>query len=171
MLDIETLGTQSNSVIISIGAVRFNLETGETGEEFYKNIDIDTCLDMGLKVSGKTIQWWLSQSGSARDALKKDQGGLHSVLFHLSEFINEKDYVWGNSARFDLGLLSDAYNKINVNIPWDFRNELDVRTLVYLNPIIKKDIVKENKGVAHNAIDDCKLQIKYCSKIHKNLYK
>lgn len=46
MLDIETLGNQSNSVITSLGAVEFNLETGETGREFWQNIDVQSCLDV-----------------------------------------------------------------------------------------------------------------------------
>lgn len=49
MLDIETMGNQSYSSILSIGAVKFDLNTGETGDEFYTTIDLKSCLDLGLK--------------------------------------------------------------------------------------------------------------------------
>ena len=32
MLDLETMGTKSNSAIISIGAVEFDILTGKTGK-------------------------------------------------------------------------------------------------------------------------------------------
>jgi len=47
MLDLETMGRKSNSALVSIGAVEFNLETGETGKEFYEVIDLQSCLDVG----------------------------------------------------------------------------------------------------------------------------
>ena len=34
MIDIETMGNMSHSAIVSVGAVRFDLETGEIGEKF-----------------------------------------------------------------------------------------------------------------------------------------
>jgi len=57
MLDLETFGTDNDSVICSIGAVEFDIVTGKRGMEFYQKIDIQSCLDAGLKVSGQTILW------------------------------------------------------------------------------------------------------------------
>ena len=34
MLDLETLSLDNNAVVVSIGAVKFDLATGETGETF-----------------------------------------------------------------------------------------------------------------------------------------
>ena len=96
---------------------------------------------------------------------------LAKVLQDFECFIKWFDYsslqVWGNSARFDLGILENAYSKFNVNIPWNHWNERDVRTLVAFAPEIKKNMVFE--GVKHNPIDDCKHQIKYCCEIFKKL--
>lgn len=38
MLDLETMGTKSNTALTSIGAVEFNIQTGECGKEFYSTI-------------------------------------------------------------------------------------------------------------------------------------
>ena len=52
MLDLETMGRDSNAVICSIGVVEFDINTGETGREFFAKVDIQSCLDRGLTVNG-----------------------------------------------------------------------------------------------------------------------
>lgn len=165
MLDIESLGSTSNSVILSIGAVEFDINTGETGRTFYETIDLEDCLRLGLKVSAGTIKWWLQQSESARSEIYKHSGApLNEVLQKFSEFCSNKKYiVWGNSARFDCGILQDSYNLLGLDIPWDFRDERCLRTLVQFAPEVKRNL--KFKGTKHNAIDDCMFQIEYCSKI------
>jgi hypothetical protein len=52
-------------------------------------------------------------------------------------------------------------------IPWDFRKERCVRTLVSFAPEVKE--AEPNTGVAHDALADCIFQINYCSKIFNKL--
>lgn len=61
-----------------------------------------------------------------------------------------------------------------VEVPWKYFEPVDVRTLVDLGKRLfdfdpKKTIKFE--GDKHNAIDDCKFQIKYCSAIYKKAKK
>jgi exodeoxyribonuclease VIII len=80
--------------------------------------------------------------------------------------------VWGNSNRFDLGLLEPYIKTISEELPWKFRNERDVRTLVSFNPDIKGEVIEQARKDGldlHNPIVDCKLQIEYCHKIYKSL--
>lgn len=170
MIDLETLGNTSNSVICAIGAVEFNIETGETGRGFYKVIDIQSCLDKGLKVNGSTIQWWLTQTEAARHEIAKGGTVLKTALLALSSphvFNWENSKVWGNGSSFDLGILADAYNACGLEAPWKHWNERDVRTLVAFAPEIKKNA--PFLGVAHNALADCHHQIKYCTEIYQQL--
>jgi len=172
MLDIETMGNTSNSAITSIGAVQFDLETGETGETFYTKVHLQSCLDSGLVMNADTVLWWLKQSDSARLELTNKPGEpnpptIAEALLKFSEFVRkmpagkkENIYVWGNSARFDCGIMSDAYKAVGLRIPWDFRNERCLRTLVAFEPQIKDQTKFE--GTVHNALDDCRHQIKYC---------
>lgn len=163
MLDLETLGNKSNSPILSIGAVEFNLETGETGREFYTTVDLQSCLDVGLKINGSTFYWWMQQSDGARKAICVEGEHILTVLNDFRIWIKdrvEKVKIWGNGARFDIGILEDAYVTNHLTIPWYFRSEMDVRTLVAFNPIIKSNY--PNIGVEHDPIDDCKFQIGYC---------
>jgi len=171
MLDIETMGDESYSSIISIGALEFDIETGETGREFYQKVDLQSCLDAGLTINASTVIWWMQQSYEARSEFYMGEASIElaSALCLLTLFCNNDYQVWGNSARFDCGLISDACNKLKLQLPWDFSKERDVRTLVSFNPDIKNNFVF--KGTAHNALADCYHQVGYCSEIWKSLKK
>lgn len=169
MIDIETLGVVSGSVIVSVGAVKFDIERGEYGPYFYQIVDIDSCLKRGLKVSGSTIKWWLKNSEEARNEVAQQGNDLKEVLKDLSLFIEKDDIVWSNGVRFDIALLEDAYAACELDVPWNFRNERDVRTLVSFAPGVKDRCIKENNGIEHNALEDCKLQIKYCTEIYNKI--
>ncbi|MBB6236508.1 hypothetical protein HDC90_001120 [Pedobacter sp. AK013] len=166
MVDIETMGNGSNSVICSIGAVEFDLFTGQIGRKFYQTINIQSCIDLGLKMDGSTVEWWLFQSLAAREAILKDRVNLPMAIMDFWSFVknifDDEIQVWGNGARFDLGILSDAFKACAMILPWKHSNERDVRTLVSLNPLIKKQM--PFIGTAHYPIDDCLHQIKYCHK-------
>jgi hypothetical protein len=172
MIDLETLGNKPGCVITSIAAVQFDMKSGETGAEFYQKIDLQSCLDLGLFVQASSIQWWFEQPKEAQLELFKDTNNITKTLFDFKQFIDSikpsELKVWGNSARFDLGILAKAYYIAkHKEIPWKYTLERDVRTLASFNPDIKKNEVFV--GVKHNPIDDCKHQIKYCSKIWVSL--
>ena len=168
MLDIETMGNESFSSIISIGALEFNINTGKTGKEFYTNVDLQSCIDLGLIVNASTIMWWMKQSEQARkDLTERVALPIKEALLEFAKFCNHDYEIWGNSARFDCGILQNAYNKAGIPIPWDFRKERCVRTLVSLNPEIKKNFPLS--GTAHNAISDCYSQVGYCSATRSSL--
>jgi len=166
MLDLETMGNKSNAAIVSIGAVEFNMITGETGRVFYEVIDLQSCLDVGLKVNGSTIYWWMQQDQKARERICGEGIEISEALRRFNIWMQdcvEKVRVWGNGARFDIGILEDAYVATGIAIPWYFRSERDVRTLVSFAPHVKDQMPFE--GVYHDPVDDCKHQIRYCSKI------
>ncbi len=167
MIDLETMGNRSNSVVVSLAAVEFDLETGETGREFYKNISIESCLEAGLKIDASTLKWWFEQSKEAQTNLFINPEPLSVVLVEFVNWLQPDSIVWGNSARFDLGLLQNAYNSLNFNIPWNFWDERCVRTLLSFYPNAKKEVTFD--GTAHNALHDCHYQIKYCSLVYNKL--
>jgi hypothetical protein len=168
MVDLETMGNKSNSVICSIGAVEFDINTGETGREFYVKVDMQSCLERGMIVNADTIEWWLMQNEAARLKVAMGDGmnitqALHGFKLFLEDLGANTVQIWGNSVRFDMGILEDAYRACKLKEPWNFRCERDVRTLVALAPYIKEHYPKS--GVEHDPIDDCKYQIGYCTAI------
>jgi hypothetical protein len=159
MVDLETLGNGSNSVIISIGAVTFD-HTG-IGDTFYANIDPQSCADAGLKMDVSTVMWWMQQTEQSRAVFKKVNSPLEVVLGEFSAWFPAGATLWGNGSTFDNVILSNAYRAIGVKQPWDFWNDRCYRTLKSLYPHVKL----ERSGVAHNALDDAKSQAMHAVRI------
>ena len=61
MVDIETLGTRADSVLLEIGAVCFDLERREQGPTFYRKISLSSNDLAGRKIDAATLSWWLDQ--------------------------------------------------------------------------------------------------------------
>jgi hypothetical protein len=186
MLDIETWGQGSNSVIVQLSAATFDIETGQYGTTFNMFIDPNSSVQHGLKIEPSTILWWLNQSEAARNNMVRSVNttiGVNTLPIVLADFSRwfkehcDKDtIVWGRGPRFDFGLLTDSYNAIGVPIPWNFRNEMCVRTMEWLRPDVKKTINPVDAvghgsegGGMHNGLTDAIYQLKYVSAIFKNL--
>lgn len=173
MIDLETMGNTQNSPVIAIGAVYFDPKTGETGEEFYSEISLESCQKSGLEPDASTILWWLKQSDEARSKFYENENALSlsDALDGFSSFMGNfyETKVWGNGISFDLGILSNAYSKIGKEKPWMFWNEMDVRTIVAFDSSNAKWNT-EFSGVPHYALDDAKHQVKYLCEALKNVH-
>ncbi len=154
MIDLETMGVSAGCAIVSIGAVEFDPNTGLLGREFYDNVDLQSCLDAGLRVDGSTIMWWMSQDDAARKALSVNPKALSIVLNNYKLWFNASSLVWSHGASFDHTVLSAAYRATGIELPWKFRNERDTRTIFDLSGVKMKASV----GTYHNALCDAKTQ-------------
>ncbi|MGE0951245.1 3'-5' exoribonuclease [Escherichia coli] len=168
MIDLETMGTNTNAPIVVIGAVFFDPQTGEIGPVFYIVISLTDAMNTGAVPDGGTIEWWLKQSSEARAAILTDQVKLKDALSQFREFINEYSdekfvQVWGNGATFDNAILRTSYERLDIPCPWRYHNDRDVRTIVELGKTIDFDArtVIPFEGVRHNALDDTRHQAKY----------
>lgn len=169
MIDLETLGNSSFCGIISIAAVVFDLKTGKTGDRFYIKIRPESNAGYKLFTNKGTIAWWNKQDKNVR---REAFSGVHDLGYALRRFLDwckgKEDYeFWGNSARFDLGILQNALSRIGKNHPWSPWNERCVRTYASLRPKIKEEM--KFTGNRHNPIDDCLHQIKYCHAIYNRV--
>lgn len=146
MLDLETLGTEADSMVLSIGAVLFNKDTGKFAKEhFHAGLLVDF---QGGSIKTSTIEWWLGMEQAARDAIRaqlKQAREPYLVLNAFKDWIIETlaaggpriggekqaDYleVWGNGASFDQPILRRLARDSNVELPWKFWNERCFRTL------------------------------------------
>ncbi|WP_059259923.1 exonuclease [Escherichia albertii] len=176
MIDLETMGTNTNAPIVVIGAVFFDPQTGEIGPVFYIVISLTDAMNTGAAPDGGTIKWWLKQSSEARAAILTDQVKLKDALSRFREFINEYSdekfvQVWGNGATLDNAILRTSYERLDIPCPWRYHNDRDVRTIVELGKTIDFDArtVIPFEGVRHNALDDARHQAKYVSAIWQKL--
>ncbi|WP_024249217.1 exonuclease [Shigella sonnei] len=168
MIDLETMGTNTNAPIVVIGAVFFDPQTGEIGPVFYIVVSLTDAMNTGAVPDGGTIEWWLKQSSEARAAILTDQVKLRDALSRFREFINEYSdekfvQVWGNGATFDNAILRTSYERQGIPCPWRYYNDRDVRTIVELGKAIDFDArtAIPFEGVRHNALDDARHQAKY----------
>ena len=155
MLDLETLGQKPGSVIVAIGAVKFNER--EIFSEFYARVNPESCVASGLQLDISTVMWWLKQESAARLEITKPGKPLSEVLGSFSEWLTANDVdvcVWGNGVGFDNALLRAAYEAIQTPCPWGFRNDRCYRTLKEL----VDDVPIMRAGTHHNALDDAKSQ-------------
>lgn len=89
MIDLESMGKKPNAPIVSIGAVFFDPQSGELGQEFYTAVNLESAMEQGAVPDGDTILWWLRQSSEARSAICVDDAmPISSALSELSYFIN-----------------------------------------------------------------------------------
>jgi DNA polymerase III epsilon subunit-like protein len=176
MLDLETMGTKSYSAIVSLAAVPFNMETGQVSDKFfYQVVELQSCLDLNLRINADTLYWWLSKDKEAQQHIS---GGFKKPLKEVLELFNRffmesltdpgKATVWGNSAKFDCGILENCYQVAKLKQPWNTWEEADHRTMVNkYGQDIKKSIKFE--GIKHYPVDDCKYQIKVLTAIHSRI--
>lgn len=174
MVDLETLGVDSDAAIVSLGAVRFNLEdtdtdldliANSTGRVMYGVIRIDDAMKWG-KADAGTVRWWLNQHDDARSIFKF--GGpteyLRTMLIYFNDFVKIDDErgrnVWGNGSGFDCVILESAYKKQQLSTTWNFTQQRDMRTIKDLAKRINHKVNNElDVGVRHNALDDAIKQV------------
>ena len=65
MIDLETMGQRFDAPILSIGAVYFDLSTGNLGKTFISRVDPTDAMNYG-KPHGETLKWWMGQGDAAR---------------------------------------------------------------------------------------------------------
>lgn len=168
MIDLETMDHKPTAAIVSIGAVQFDIITGEIGKTFYVNVDLQSCIDAGLTLSSSTIMWWMSKDKEAQNSLLNAPVSLSVALHSLEDwFVGLYDCeVWANSPSFDLNILDNAFGKLSMPLPWRYYNERCVRTLTAFNPQVRKEMVND---LPHDALSDCLYQIKYCVAIYNSI--
>lgn len=178
MTDIETLGHKSDSTIIQISAMAFDIHTGKHVDEYNRIIDITK--NKKMSVTGSTIKWWLNTN---KDLLQKliNEGRVSSedalVEFHTwlnNQIVKDRElgcdnnnvYLWGNGILFDNKMIQKQFEDQGLEYPIFYRNDRDVRTLVDLTSsklgISEKELKEkfnDENLVLHNAIDDVKYQI------------
>lgn len=169
MIDLETLGTHPDCVILTLGAIKFNPFTDEEPHNgIYQKINIDEQDALGRTQDESTIEWWGKQTKSVQEDAFTEEGriGLGQMTKELNKFLVGVDVIWAQGPAFDIVILEDLYRQLKLPIPWNFWQIRDSRTLFSLLP---KDPRKEIQQEAHNALADCYYQAISVQKAYKEL--
>ena len=192
VVDLETLGRSADALIFQIGAIAFDIETGQILSEFNEIADLSDSKD--LLIEGNTLLWWLKTDSNLLNRLLNNptEKGLtpknllfyfESWIAHLNENINNElgnknVYLWGNGILFDNAKLKHQLTNIDKNCvseenyPIYYRNDRDIRTLVE-SAMLKTgktrdeiyDPLKKEDETLHDALDDCRFEVRlinYC---------
>lgn len=170
MIDLETLGTAPNAVILSIGAVMFR-RTDAAGffvGDFYRNLTIDDQLAHG-KIDGSALRWWLEQSDAARARLfDPEPVSAKYVIDDLSDWLTRvpgdlEFRIWSHGENFDIPILDSLCRSIWGDVAvWRYSAARDTRTLfdaVGMDWDTRmEEVATKLGGAPHDALFDAKVQ-------------
>lgn len=156
MFDCECLSLRPRAVVLSIGAVAFDLRHGVLSRPFYAVLNRRE--QQGRETDPETLLWWEKQAPEARQVLLQSEVGmpLGSVMKLLWGWIREKTEdgwcAWSNGADFDLPLLVDLFAELDLRPFWFYRDTRCMRTLKQLFPeAYERAMVRYPVESLHNA--------------------
>lgn len=181
MVDIETLATGYRAMVVSIGAVAFDLETGTLGQTFYERISMRDAQRAGFVMDADTVGWWMDLQPEALAQLRVCPREVRHVFGALSQFLTHdrggpiKPRVWGNGSNFDNRILREGYDLLGIRCPWHFRDDRDMRTYSDILQRLGCPVWKYGgpevppPPVRHDALDDAKYQARVLIEMWKVL--
>ena len=167
MIDLETLSTRPDAVILSLGAIKFDpYSTAEPHDPLYFKVDVDTQTEMGRHVMQDTLNWWSTQPEHIReDALgESDRISLDDTIKEINRWAVVVDVFWCQGPLFDYAILQNLYAQLGKPVPWQYWAIRDSRTIFSLYR--ETDVAKVD---AHNALADCDYQAKKVQRYYKQL--
>jgi hypothetical protein len=168
MLDIETLGTCPDCVVLTLGAVKFDpySKTNMIGGIYCKP-DVDDQIAQGRIVREDTMQWWSEQAEEVREEALGMEGRIPVVqmLQELNRFLVGAGNIWAQGTVFDIGILEHLYRQYGMVPNWQYWQITDSRTLFKLHgdPRVK------GKAGLHNALEDCVSQAEAVQQIYADI--
>jgi len=166
-IDIETLSTKRNAVVMSIGICN----SDGHGDQFY--VPIAQQHQLGRDVSAETMTWWNDPERVNYYHLLRDEcqnAFDHDVTIpaarqFIVDFLAHNDddetrEIWMNSPAFDGVILEDLFTQFGLDTPWHYRDPRDFRTLKNLALKKNPELVLPNAPAGlHDALVDCQWQM------------
>jgi len=156
MFDLETMSTNPDAAIVSIGACKWDSEG--IHDTFYAAISLADSLRYGLHKDPDTVAWWKKQPIEATLAWAQDGKPLKQALQEFVEWLgpDAKDhtyYCWG--LNFDVPILATSLERVGIEKPWKYWNLRCARTI---HAVFDTGKIAKREGVYHNAKDDAVTQ-------------
>lgn len=156
MIDLETLSTEPNAAILTIGALWFDpYSYDEPGPGFHVRVEID---NQNRDISDEVIAWWGQQAPEVQQEAfnEQDRIPLADALKDLAKFSQGATDFWSHGTVFDICILEHAYIQQGMRswIPWKYHAVRDCRTVLK----ISNTEIDRTQGGAHNSLVDCWVQ-------------
>ena len=167
MIDLETLSTRPDAVILTLGAIKFNPYTQDDPyDPLYFKVDVDAQTALGRHVMEDTINWWSTQPQEIQDEALVEGGreSLEDTVKKINRWGVGIDVWWCQGPLFDFAILQNLYAQLDKPCPWQYWGIRDSRTLFSLYK--ETETVKAD---AHNALADCDYQAKKVQRYYQKL--
>lgn len=167
MIDFETLGLTSNTVVLSLGAQIFipTISSHIAGVDFYEEA---TDVQYSRDVDPETAKWWRTQPP---ELIPKSTQKLNTLVNKFYTFLThyiptaypEHELIlWSNGTDFDIPILYSLYRQHELTPSWLYNNVRDYRTLRKMFPAVAAG---KFLGTKHNAGDDAWNEAEHCRSI------
>lgn len=187
MIDIETLGTKTDSYIRDISIVLFSLDT-QKGKIFEYSVNVPSFIEQSssgrFTQTDATVAWWRGRTRSL-DITEEERNYAKQVI-HPIEYPNIRDRncvertaieiseaftsilnkvtgeIWCRGPAFDIAILNHYFDTLCCANPLDgyYRKFRDTRTFMDIPKILGIKDTTPAPIISHQAFDDCIAQIK-----------
>lgn len=172
MLDLETLSSARNAPILQIGAVAFNIKTGDIHP---KKLSVNVRPDFNITPpSFDTVLWWMHQSDEAKQSVFADDDRMDplTAMYTLMDFINFRCTpdvnVWAMPPEFDCAILDNTRLTLGIKPLWKYDKTRDLRTLEMLAGGDKT--TRFPPAIQHDAAEDALAQAMTACHYYKRLF-
>ena len=176
IFDVETLGVESNAVVLSAALVHFDPERRPTYQDLLDNacfvkFNAKEQMDVGRTVSKSTLDWWKEQHDYVKQVSlnpsREDmtvENGMKLIYDYMAKFPNaDKQTMWARGSLDQLVIDSLAV-KFGLQEITRYNMWRDVRTAVdclygtsegYVD--IVHPLFKRHEVIKHHPVHDCAL--------------
>ena len=175
MIDIESLDTRPDCVILTIGAVRFDPRGHGVVEKLELRPTVEDQTEVyNRSINEDTLRWWGEQSPEALEEALGDRGrtSFRECMETLYKFCWNRRAVWSNGASFDIVVAETAMRQTLTEypnpIPWPFWTMRDTRTLYEIANVKLSD---GGHSTSHKAVEDAERQAIVVQKAYMKLMK
>ena len=160
MIDIESLDTGPDCVILTIGAVLFDPKGRGIIERLELRPTIEDQTELyNRTINDDTLRWWGEQSEAAQEEALGDRDRVPfaecmETLYKWCWKYNGGK-VWSNGASFDVVAMESAWRNHNQLPPWNFWSIRDTRTVYSIAGVSLRD---GGHSTSHKAVEDAERQ-------------
>lgn len=179
MVDIETLATDPNAVVVSIGVAIYDpaddvrMKPVATGHYV---INPTEQIIKGRSIDPKAVKFWSEQSAKAIESITvPGDDGVFSAGEALETIRSLFDSfnvvgVWGNGSDFDNVIVNNLCRTLGIPEVIHYRKSRCYRTLrAMFGNLIDDDGQQDRAAVHHNALQDALYQMRQHKRMHAAL--
>jgi len=161
MIDLETLATTPDSVVLTIAGIRFNhskdyknIRNPYDMDFFYCRVNTDD--QTQRYIDPDTLAWWAKQDEDIKaEAFDTDNRlSLNDAMTAFNYWARGGDRYWANGSAFDFPILESCNANLGNANPWRYWQVMDARTIF---KIVSNHYVPTQSK--HHALFDCLNQI------------